>query len=301
MATSDRGAWRLLAAAALGLLAARAMAAGEAPRIAVWPGLPPGGDAALVEVTSTMPWNERVVRNVARPSLEAYPAVGGNGTAVIVAPGGGFRFLSIDSEGVAVAQWLSAHGINAYVLRYRVMTTPASDEDFVGKLGELMGPLFSGGIDEEMKKYGPAAIADGLQAVRVLRGQARQLKLRPDRIGFLGFSAGGVVASGVALQGEGATRADFVGAIYPGPWDVAAVPKNAPPLFVAAAKDDPLTAIAAEPLAAAWQKAGRPVETHLYEKGGHGFGMKQQDSDSDHWIEQFAAWLAQQQAAAAKK
>ncbi len=294
---------RALVVAALSLLACRSAVADEASRIAVWPGQPPGGDASLVEQSTVMPWNERVVRNVARPTLEAYPAAPGttNGAAVIVAPGGGFRFLSIDSEGVAVARWLSAHGVNAYVLRYRVMTTPAVDEDFMGKLGELMAPLFNGAIGDEMNRYGPPAIADGLQAVRVLRGQAKQLKLRPDRIGFLGFSAGGVVATGVALQGEGQTRADFVGAIYPGPWDIGTVPKNAPPLFIAAAKDDPLTAAGAEPLGAAWQQAGRPVESHLYEKGGHGFGMKQQDTDSDHWIDEFAAWLARQPSPAAKK
>ncbi len=287
---------RALAFAALALYAGRAAAADEPPRIPVWPGTPPGGDAALVEQYTQMPWNERVVRNVARPTLQAYPAAAGtgNGSAVIIAPGGGFRFLSVDSEGIAVARWLSAHGVSAYVLRYRVMTTPAADEDFMDKLGELMAPLFNGAIAEEMKHYGPPAIADGLQALRVLRGQARQLKLRPDRIGFLGFSAGGVVATGVALQGAGPTRADFVGAIYPGPWDLSSMPKSAPPLFIAAAKDDPLTAAGAEPLGAAWQQAGRPVEVHLYEKGGHGFGMKQQDTDSDRWIDDFAGWLARQ-------
>jgi acetyl esterase/lipase len=278
--------------------------AAEAPLIPVWQGLPPGASASdLKEQDTVMPGNDRVVRNVTRPTLQPFlPEAGtANGTAVVVCPGGGFRYLTIDTEGLEVARWLSAHGIAAFVLRYRVMPTPADDGDFAGQLGALLAPLFGPGINDEMKRLGPPAIADAQQAVRLVRQRAKEWHIAPDRVGILGFSAGGVVVTGISLQHDAKSRPDFAGAIYPGPWDIGKVPKDAPPLFIAAASDDALTDIGAKPLQTAWQQAGHPVETHIYDKGGHGFGMKQQDSDSDHWIDQFGEWLDKQGLLKAKK
>ncbi len=283
---------------------ADAPAAAEAPLIPVWQGLPPGAAASdLKEQDTMMPGDDRVVRNVTRPSLQPFlpDAASANGTAIIVCPGGGFRFLTIDSEGLEVARWLSAHSVAAFVLRYRVMPTPADDGDFAGQLGALLGPLFGPGVVDEMKRLGPPAIADAQQAMRLVRRRAKQWHIAPDRIGILGFSAGGVVAEGLSLQHDAGSRPDFTGAIYPGPWDAGKVPKDAPPLFIAAADDDPLTAIGARPLQAAWQAAGHPVEMHIYDQGGHGFGMKQQGGDSDHWIDQFGEWLGKQGLLASKK
>ena len=283
---------------------ADAPAAVAATRIQVWPGLPPGSAASnLKEQETMMPWNERVVRNVTRPTLEPFlpDAATANGTAIIVCPGGGFRFLTIDTEGVEVARWLSARGVAAFVLRYRVMETPADEADFGGQLGALLAPLFGPGVVDEMKRLGPPAIADGQQAIRVVRQHAREWQLAAQRIGILGFSAGGVVAAGVSLQHDAQSRPDFTGAIYPGPWDIGKVPKDAPPLFIAAATDDPLTEIGAKPLQAAWHEAGHPVESHIYDKGGHGFGMKQQGGDSDHWIDEFGQWLGKQGLLPSKK
>lgn len=280
-----------------------AVAAETLTLIPVWPGAAPGApaDAAGTGQDTMAPWGERIVRNVERPTLEAYlpDAQRATGAAVIVAPGGGFRFLSIDNEGTKVAEALNAKGIAAFILRYRLMPTPPADAEFTAQLGELLGPLFGPGIYEEMKRWGGPAVADAGQALKLVRSRAREWKLAPERIGIVGFSAGGVAALGDTLAATPAAQPAFVGLVYPGPWPLEPVPATLPPVFVAAAADDALTAVAAKPQAEALAKAGAKVETHWYEKGGHGFGMKQQGTDADGWIDAFTAWIAAQ--APAKK
>ena len=287
------------------LVFANTAIAGDAPapvaapgqaRVAIWPGVAPGSeDWKQQEQDTVMPWGDRVTRNVAKPTLEAYrpdPA-SANGTAIIVAPGGAFRFLSIDSEGVQVARWLASKGVTAFLLRYRLAETAQSDLAFTGQIFGILAPLFAGGsaLLDNMKQYGPPAIADGKQALKLIRAHAPEWNVNPARIGVLGFSAGGVVATAMSLETDPAARADFSIAVYPGPWPIEKVPADAPPLFVAAAADDSITKAGATPLAAAWAAANRPVENHLYEKGGHGFGMKQQNKPSDRWTTDLAAWL----------
>ncbi|HMO65946.1 MAG TPA: alpha/beta hydrolase fold domain-containing protein, partial [Verrucomicrobiota bacterium] len=122
--------------------------------------------------------------------------------------------------------------------------------------------------------------------------------VKPDRIGILGFSAGGTVALSVAMNYAPETRPDFVAPIYPAyHWTLKGrgVPADAPPLFVLAATDDPLQlAPHSVQIYQDWVRAGRPAELHLYAKGGHGFGMRKQDLPSDRWIQLFADWLAMQ-------
>ena len=258
----------------------------------------PGGDGAAggTGQDTMAPWGERIVRNVGEPTLERFApdAKLANGTAVIVAPGGGFRFLSIDNEGTQVADALRARGITVFLLRYRLMPTPAEDAEFTAQLGELLGPLFGPAIFDEMKRWGAPAVDDARQAIKLVRAHARQWKIAGDRIGIVGFSAGGVAALGATLDHDAASRPDFVGLIYPGPWPLDKLPSDLPPVFVAAANDDALTKLAAVPQAEALAKAGAKVETHFYEKGGHGFGTKQQGVDADGWLDTFAAWLGAQ-------
>jgi acetyl esterase/lipase len=232
--------------------------------------------------------NMKVVRNITEPTLTVYhpdPALA-SGTAVILCPGGGFLFLPIDHEGTDVARWLNARGLTACVLRYRLMPAAPRDEDF-------FQPLQRPSI-EAMQAHAPLAVQDGKQAVRLMRECAPARGIDPTRIGVLGFSAGGVVATGVATQYETESRPDFVGALYSPCWYDSNVPEDAPPLFLAFAGDDPLLSMVLEGslrFYRAWQSAGHPVELHSYTRGGHGFGMAQQGYPSDHWIERFVDWL----------
>lgn len=286
-------------AMATGVQAADGAAETQRPLLNVWPGTPPGSeDWKQTQQDTKALWGDRVVRNVVTPTLEVFlPAAGtANGTGVIVCPGGAFRFLSIDSEGVEVARWLSSQGVTAFVLRYRLGETVASDTLFMGQVFGILAPLFKPGpaLMDDMKRYGPPAVADGQQAMKLIRSRAAEFGLDRKRIGMLGFSAGGVVATGVALEHNADSRPDFFAAVYPGPWPLDHIPKDAPPLFIAAANDDSITVSGAKPLEAAWRAAELPVEAHYYASGGHGFGMKQQRKDSDVWTAQLLAWLKAQ-------
>lgn len=269
----------------------------EGERIAVWPGVAPGAEGLTQqEVVTLDPKGEHLVRNVTAASMQAYwpdPAIA-TGAAMIVAPGGGFRFLTMDNEGELLARWLNQQGVAAFVLRYRLMETPATDQEFAAKLMTLLAPLFGRTIVSEMERLGPPAIADGVQALNLVRSHAADWGIKPEQLGMVGFSAGAVVTLGVTLQANAADRPAYVAAIYPGPWKVDPVPADAPPLFVAAAKDDMLTAFATPPIVKAWTAAGRPVEQKIYANGNHGFGMKQQGTASDRWTEDFRVWLQAQ-------
>jgi acetyl esterase/lipase len=106
---------------------------------------------------------------------------------------------------------------------------------------------------------------------------------------MLGFSAGGILTANLATAADPASRPDFVGVIYGALRNP--VPKDAPAAFIATAVDDPLLAKAAQPMFDAWRAANRPAELHLYERGGHGFGLVPKGSSSDHWFEEFVWWM----------
>ena len=145
-----------------------------------------------------------------------------------------------------------------------------------------------------MDQFRPYAIADGLQALRTVRQHADRWHLDPARLGILGFSAGGVVAAGAATQYDAASRPSFAAPIY-GLWDGRPLPGDVPPLFLAAATDDPLVDVQHSlSLYTAWKAIGRPAELHLYAQGGHGFGMNRQGLPSDGWIDRFWEWLVAQ-------
>jgi acetyl esterase/lipase len=145
---------------------------------------------------------------------------------------------------------------------------------------------------DEACKYG---IADGIQALKVVRRNAAQWGVSPDRIGFMGFSAGGMVASGALLQPDVAARPNFAAPIYGAPFGVMpTIPGNLPPIFMAWAQDDALAGSAIVRFYEALKEAGNKPETHIYSAGGHGFGMRQQGTSSDHWIDAFYHWLEAQ-------
>lgn len=235
--------------------------------------------------------NTEVVVNVTQPTLTAYlpEKSKANGTAVIIAPGGGFHFLSINSEGIDVAKWLNAHGVAGFVLKYRLVPT---GEDAVAELGKKMANREQ--ALKDMASVLPLSGADGLAAVKYVREHAEKYGVAPDRIGFMGFSAGGGVTSFVAFNYDAASRPNFVAPVYAGGADFSnrPVPADAPPMFVLAATDDQLgLAKASVDLYSRWIEAKKPAELHVYAKGGHGFGMRKQDLPTDHWIERFYEWM----------
>ncbi|MEZ5552960.1 MAG: alpha/beta hydrolase [Pseudomonadales bacterium] len=233
-----------------------------------------------------------VVTNVSHPTLTAFlpdPAIA-SGTAVIIAPGGGFHALSINSEGNDVARWLQQRGVAAFVLRYRLVPTGKDGvADMVAKTPEQ--------TRSDMAAIAPLSGADGLAAMRLVRTRHSAFGISPDRIGFMGFSAGGAVATLVASRYDAATRPDFVAPIYAGIGMIGDTPvrEDAPPLFIVAATDDQLD-LARDSLTlyGKWLDAKRSAELHIYASGGHGFGMRRQDLPTDRWIDRFGDWLAAQ-------
>jgi acetyl esterase/lipase len=237
-------------------------------------------------------FNTQVVTNVVHPTITRYAPSPekSNGTAVIICPGGGFHALSINSEGVEVAKWLNEKGVTGFVLKYRLVPT--------GKDGTVeMVAKNRSKMEEDMRAAYPLALADGLAAMKYVREHAADLGVSPQRIGFMGFSAGGTLTTGVALNYTPESRPDFVAPIYAyvGLLEKVEVPEDAPPLFALAATNDPLNlAKDSVELYSKWLVAKKPAELHMYSKGGHGFGMKKQKLPSDQWIERFGDWLDSQ-------
>jgi len=260
--------------------------------VPLYPGTAPGStkaDYAEKEYFSKV-WNTEVVTNVTRPTLTVFkpaPELKIN-SAVVICPGGGFMALSIASEGTDVAKYLAARGVTAFVLKYRLAHT---GEDATAEFATLFAdrPKF----DAAMKDVIPLAVADGLAAVAYVRQHAAEYGISPERVGIIGFSAGGAVTAEVALHYKPEERPAFVAPIYGGALSQdAPVPADAPPMFVTAATDDSLGL--APGSIALWQKwagAKKVVELHMYAKGGHGFGMHTQGIPTDHWVDRFADWL----------
>jgi acetyl esterase/lipase len=138
-------------------------------------------------------------------------------------------------------------------------------------------------------------IADGIQALKVVRQHAAEWGLSPDRVGFMGFSAGAMVTSGSLLQKDAAARPNFAAMIYGGPFGVIpAIPAKLPPMFLAWAHDDALALGPVVKFYDALTSAGHKPEVHIFSAGGHGFGMRPQGTSSDHWIDAFYYWLEAQ-------
>jgi acetyl esterase/lipase len=232
-------------------------------------------------------------RNVTIATLTPFlPEPGkANGTAVIVAPGGGFRTLSMENEGWDVAKALAARGVAAFVIKYRLNQTPADMAGFERSMAEM----FSGAARPPRRD--PAAalagmapqIADARAAFALVRKRAGEWGIDPNRVGMIGFSAGAMLTMGTTIAGEDAKPA-FIGNIY-GPLAEMPVPADAPPMFVALAADDPLFPKNEYGLISAWRSANKPVEFHLYEQGGHGFGMYPKTTTSTGWFSAFVAWM----------
>jgi acetyl esterase/lipase len=229
-------------------------------------------------------WNTQLITNVSIPSIQVFrpTAALNNGTSIIIAPGGGLRALSINSEGIDVAKWLNSKGITAFVLKYRLVPS-----------GPNSGQDDSSDREKKLTAVLPLSISDGLSAMEYVRSNAKELGIDPNKIGFMGFSAGGSVTMGVTFNYTSTNRPDFIVPVYP--WMTVlgtyTVPLDAPPMFIICASDDQYDlAHESVDLYSAWSKSGKSAALHMYSKGGHGFGMKTQNLPSDNWISRFYEW-----------
>jgi acetyl esterase/lipase len=234
---------------------------------------------------------EAVVNVVVPMLVPVLPDADANGTAVIVAPGGGFHGLSINSEGFDVAARLASVGFTAFVLKYRLV--PGGDDP----IAEMVDKAMAGGsvLSDAMEAIAPLAGADGEAAVRLVRERAGEFGVEPDRVGFVGFSAGGNVALRAALSPDPAARPNFVAPIYATARgiELGEPPEDSGPMFLVVATDDELGLTDdSVKLYEQWRSAKLPVELHAYARGGHGFGMRVQHLPSDTWIDRFLDWCA---------
>jgi endo-1,4-beta-xylanase len=268
------------------LALAQASFAAEPTVVPLWKDGAPGTEGHRDEPEQPVPGHEKDgwITNIHNPSLtvDLPPADEATGAAIIVAPGGGHQFLAVEHEGHQVGQWLAARGIAGIVLKYRCYRqqgSPYHRED---------------------------AIADGERAVRLVRSNADVWHIRPDRIGFMGFSAGGDLTLAVVESsdpGEAtaadpidrlSSRPDFQVPIYPGGLDhlKSDLPPETPPTLLICAADDRDNIAGELPnLYLALRKAKVPVELHIYSNGGHGFGMHAGEQAVNHWPDRLYDWM----------
>lgn len=267
------------------LLLPAIQAADEPKELPLWPKGAPGSEGKVgeekVRITED---GEHVVSNIHRPSLTPYLPAKDKAThaAVIVAPGGGHRELWVDHEGHNVARWLSAHGIAAFVLKYRLAREPDSTYK----------------VEEH-------ALADAQRAIQYVRSRAEEWGINPSRIGVMGFSAGGEVAALSAmriLDGKKdavdaveriSSRPDFQALIYPGNSGKIVVTKESPPAFLLCGyKDRPDISRGLAEVYLKFKDAGVPAEFHVYSGAGHGFGVREKNHDAaSTWLARFEEWL----------
>lgn len=292
---------------------ARAAIGADQEVIALWPDGPPSTIAGVgPELTFSPPEGlaagTTMLRNVSEATLTVFrptPATA-NGVGVIVVPGGGWRILAWEHEGIDVARWLAARGYAAFLLKYRVMGTPADPAEFAAEaartnarlaapLAAMKAPRSITDIinDAAFHEARGVAHADGRRAVELVAERAAEWGVRPGKIGMIGFSAGAFLTADVAMAPGAATLA-FAAPIYGGETGGRPVPAGAPPLFTCIAQDDRLLFKVVESLYADWSNADRPAELHIFAKGGHGFGLIKQGLPVDRWSELLADWLADQ-------
>lgn len=241
-------------------------------------------------------WGDPMARNITTATLTPFlpKPEKATGAAVIVAPGGGFRWLSMGNEGWEVAQALADKGIAAFVLKYRLFPTPESLDDFK----ESMNRTFAAATPPPASSNTPPPprpamdlsnqLQDAEAAYAMIVKRSKEWGVDTARLGMIGFSAGAGLTMHATLNSK-TMELDFIGPIYGGMGPVE-VPKNAPPMFNVIATDDFLFR-GQFGVIDSWYKAGIPVEFHLYQNGGHGFGLGNPNRTSNRWFDAFVHWL----------
>lgn len=261
----------------------------------IWPDLPPGGVPADLKEESWRDvddsYHSVFVNNVAIPTLAYYPAENPNGACVLIFPGGGYATLAYNYEGADIAEWFAQAGVSAFVLKYRVPSR------------------------EGVPRYW-AAFQDAQRAIRLVRSNAEEYRIDPNKIGVLGFSAGGHLAFVMANESNAKTyepiddvdkvdpKPNFSVPIYPGYLledindfselklsDAIKIDPNAPPHFIAVASDDANRGFASAILYCELKRKGVPVELHIPLEGGHGFGIRKDKGVAAEWIQNCEKWL----------
>lgn len=282
-------------------------------QVPIWPGTPPDAQpVAGPEYVKTVkhdpvagrPWVK--VGNVSRPTMTVYqPKVKNTGVAVVVFPGGGFQILAIDLEGTEVCNWLTSKGITCVLLKYRV---PDS------------GPHWERRVDGQVNPKAPTALEDAQRTMGLVRLHAAEWHINPNKIGVLGFSAGGYLVAAISTHfkkrlypavdaaDKESCRPDFAAALYPGhlcgfpghPCSNQSVELNprvhvtrqTPPTFLVQAENDPEDNVNNSLVYyLALKKAGVPVEMHLYAQGGHAFGLRRTKFPITRWPRLMLTWL----------
>lgn len=240
------------------------------------------GFVAQVETEAATAGGFKKITHVSRPTLTVYkptdPAKA-NGTAVLICPGGGYNVLAIEHEGTRVADYLNTLGVTGIVLKYRV---PRRDQETPHE----------------------APLADAKQAMTLIRTHAKEWGIDPTRVGIMGFSAGGHLSMVTALHTEAAQRPNFLVAVYPAYITTGKgtsltpeikLTKTAPPACFIHAGDDRYTAAGSALAYLEYKKLGIPAELHIYAKGGHGFGIKEQKKEGSlpahQWQVRVGEWL----------
>jgi acetyl esterase/lipase len=267
--------------------------------IPLWPGRAPGDTAELPPETDTTKPEDRAVAgkpvirtgNVSTPTITVYsPSKGkANGAAVMVCPGGGYSILALDLEGTEICEWFNSIGVTAVLLKYRVPKRPG------------------------LEKHA-APLQDAQRAMGMVRQRAGALGIDPQRIGVLGFSAGGHLAAVLSNQHGARTypviddadkmscRPDFAVLIYPAYLTVkekndAVAPElpvsetNTPPTFIAMTEDDSVRVETGLFYYLALKNAKVPAEMHVYPRGGHGYGLRRTENDVTSWPDRVSDWL----------
>lgn len=242
-------------------------------------------------------WGDPMARNITKATLTPFlpdPAKA-NGAAVIVAPGGGFRWLSMGNEGWEVAEALREQGIAAFVLKYRLFPTPESLDEFSDWMNRprTPAPPAEGASSSSSAPRPPQMdlsiqLADAEAAYKMIVDRAQEWGVDTNRIGMIGFSAGAGLTMHATLHSK-TMKLAFIGPIYGGMGPVE-VPENAPPMFNVIATDDFLFR-GQFGIIDSWYKAGIPVEFHLYQNGGHGFGLGNPGRTSNRWFDAFMHWV----------
>jgi acetyl esterase/lipase len=265
-----------------------AIMAAEPTVVRLWPDGPPNdwkapdGPEKIVE-RGRNGVTDRSISNISDPILTVFPAPveKRTGAAILIAPGGAYAHLAYDKEGLDIARWLNTLGITGVVLKYRLPDKPA----------DLRATLF--GDARESATAVRVAVEDARQAIRLLRSEraAREWKIDRTRVGMMGFSAGGHLASLLGMEEDAAVRPNFLALIYPAIPNPLYVTTATPQTFLAHAADDTLTADNSIRFFQALRKANVSAELHVYNEGGHGFGIKTSGKTSEKWPEHFAAWF----------
>ena len=254
--------------------------------IRLWQNGAPGSEGVAAQEVSQPSDNPKLPKRftvVHYPSIYAFlpPKEKANGMAVVIAPGGGHSQLVIDKEGYEIADWLNKNGIAGFVLKYRLTRAQGSHYTVEG-----------------------SALPDAARAMRLVRHHAKEWNVDPDRIGFMGFSAGGEVAALMETRFDAgndsstdpidrvSSRPDFAVVVYPGfrPGTIT-VPKDAPPTFLVCADDDRSHVVTTANLYLDLEKQGVSSEMHIYADGGHGFGIRESHLPVATWPDRLKEWM----------